>query len=167
MTPDGEDRPRLVCGDCGFIFYENPKLIVGAVCTWGDAYLLCRRAIEPRRGYWTMPAGFMELAETAETGAVREVWEEAGAKVVVDNLLAVYSIPKISQVHLIYRAKMKSADCAAGVESLETQLFPWDKIPWDELTYPNVAWSLHHHRDLIGQTNFSPRGVPEGRTIDG
>ena len=165
MIPEGEDRPRLVCGECGFIFYENPKLIVGAVCTWGDTYLLCRRAIEPRRGFWTVPSGFMELAETAEAGAIREVWEEAGATVVIDTLLAMYSIPQISQVHLVFRAEMTTDEIAAGPESLEAQLFTWDQIPWDELAYPNVAWSLCHHRDLIGRTDFAPRGIPAGQTL--
>lgn len=165
MIPEGEDRPRLVCGECGFIFYENPKLIVGAVCTWGDAYLLCRRAIEPRRGYWTIPAGFMELGETAEAGAIREVWEEAGARVVIDSLLGVYSISEINQVHLVYRARMETACFKAGVESLETRLFAWNDIPWEELTYPNVAWSLRHHRDLIGRRDFSPRGIPDGLAL--
>lgn len=162
MTPEGDERPRLVCVDCGFILYENPKVIVGAVVTWGDDYLLCRRAIDPRRGYWTMPAGFMELAETAETGAKREVWEEAGASVEIDALLGIYSLPQINQVHMIYRAPMVGQEFAAGSESLEVRLFAWEDIPWDDLAYPNVAWSLRYHRDLRGRTDFAPRGVPPG-----
>lgn len=158
--PDGEDRPRLVCDDCGFILYENPKIIVGAVCTWQDRYLLCRRAIEPRRGYWTMPAGYMELDETVEQGAAREVWEEACAQVELDGLLAVYSIPRISQVHMIYRARMVTPDCAPGPESQEVALFLWDEIPWGELAYPNVAWSLEYERELKGRSDFAPRSVP-------
>ena len=106
MKPEGDDRERLVCGDCGFVVYENPKVIVGAVCTWEDKYLLCRRAIEPRVGFWTMPVGYMELHETTEQGALREVWEEARARAEIDALLAIYSIPEISQVHMIYRARM-------------------------------------------------------------
>jgi len=158
--PDGDDRARLVCAECGFILYENPKVIVGAVCSWGDRYLLCRRAIEPRRGYWTMPAGYMELHETTEQGAIREVWEEARARVEVDALLAVYNIPRISQVHMIYRARMLSEDYAPGPESEAVGLFRWEEIPWDELAYPNVGWSLHHERELKGQSGFAPRGIP-------
>lgn len=164
--PEGDDKPRLVCGDCGFIYYENPKVIVGAVCTWEDRYLLCRRAIDPRRGFWTMPAGYLELAESAEHGARREVWEEAMARVDIDCLLAVYSLPGISQVHLIYRAPMLAPECGPGTESLEVGLFAWDEIPWDDLAYPNVGWSLHHHRDLRGRQDFAPRGVPAGARFD-
>lgn len=160
QVPAGDDRPRLVCGDCGFILYENPKIIVGAVCTWEDQYLLCKRAIEPRRGFWTMPAGYMELNETSEEGAAREVWEEARARVQIDGLIAVYNLPRISQVHLIYRGHMLTPDFAKGVESEEVALFRWEEIPWDDLAYPNVAWSLRHERDLKGQRNFAPRGLP-------
>lgn len=160
MVPEGDDRDRLVCGECGFVLYENPKIIVGAVCLWQDRYLLCRRAIEPRRGYWTVPAGYMELHETTEQGAAREVWEEARARVEIDALLAIYNLPRISQVHMIYRARMLDPACAAGPESEEVGLFRWEDIPWDELAYPNIAWSLRHERDLRGQTGFAPRGVP-------
>lgn len=158
--PEGDERERLVCGDCGFVLYENPKIIVGAVCTWEDRYLLCRRAIEPRVGFWTMPVGYMELNETTEDGARREVWEEACAQVEIQALLAVYSIPEISQVHMIYRAHMLTADYAAGPESLEVGLFAWDEIPWSELAYPNVRWSLEYERETKGKTCFPPRGRP-------
>ena len=161
LVPEGDDRERSVCGRCGHVFYENPKVIVGAVCVWDDRYLLCRRAIEPRIGFWTMPAGYMELAESTEQGACREVWEEAGASVEIEDLLAIYNLPMISQVHMIYRARMLSPAFAAGSESLEVGLFAWDAIPWDDLAYPNVAWSLRHHRALIGQSGFAPRGIPE------
>jgi ADP-ribose pyrophosphatase YjhB (NUDIX family) len=160
QIPEGDDRERLICGDCGFVLYENPKVIVGAICTWEDRYLLCRRAIEPRVGFWTMPAGYMELRETTEAGACREVWEEACARVEIDALLAVYSIPEISQVHMIYRARMLSANCAAGPESQEVGLFTWDEIPWDNLAYPNVRWSLEYERDTKGKVAFPPRGRP-------
>jgi len=160
MIPAGDDRERLVCGDCGFVYYENPKIIVGAVCTWQDRYLLVRRAIEPRIGFWTMPIGYMELGETAEQGALREVWEEAGARAEIDALLAVYSIPEISQVHMIYRARMISPDFAAGSESLDVGLFAWDEIPWDQLSYPNVRWSLDYARQTHGRNDFAPRGRP-------
>jgi len=158
--PDGDDRERLVCGDCGFVLYENPKIIVGAVCTWENRYLLVRRAIAPRIGYWTMPVGYMELGETTEQGALREVWEEARARAEIDGLLSVYSIPEISQVHMIYRARMLSPDCAAGPESQEVGLFTWDEIPWDHLAYPNVRWSLEYQRDTAALDAFPPRGRP-------
>lgn len=158
--PEGEDRPRLVCDDCGFILYENPKIIVGAVCTWDDRYLLCRRAIEPRRGFWTMPAGYMELEETTEQGAAREVWEEACATVKLDALLAIYSIPRISQVHMIYRGSMVTSDFAAGSESLEVALFRWSEIPWNDLAYPTVRWSLEFAEEMKGRSGFAPRSIP-------
>ncbi len=166
LVPAGDDRPRLVCEICGYVAYENPKIIVGAVCTWGGKYLLCRRAIEPRRSYWTMPAGYLEVSETAERGAEREVWEEARARVRIDALLAIYSLPHISQIHMIYRAVMGTADCAPGMESLEVRLFGWEDIPWTVLAYPNVAWSLRYHRELAGRTDFAPRGIPEGATVE-
>lgn len=158
--PDGEDRERMVCRRCGHIFYDNPKVIVGAVCTWQGRYLLCRRAIPPRIGFWTMPAGYLELAETTAEGAMREVWEEAGARISIDGLLALYDLAFISQVHMIYRGHMTSSDFKAGPESQEVALFSWDDIPWNDLAYPNVAWSLRHHRDLEGQPGFAPRGIP-------
>jgi ADP-ribose pyrophosphatase YjhB (NUDIX family) len=160
MVPAGDDRERLICGDCGFVLYDNPKIIVGAVCTWQDRYLMCRRAIEPRLGFWTMPIGYMELGETTEQGALREVWEEACATAVVDGLLAIYSIPEISQVHMIYRARMVTADHAVGAESLEVGLFSWDEIPWDHLAYPNVRWALEYEREMKGKTAFPPQGRP-------
>ena len=162
MIPEGDDHERLVCADCGFVLYQNPKIIVGAVCSWEDRTLLCRRAIEPRLGTWTMPTGYMELGETTEQGAAREVWEEALAQVEIDALLGVYSIPEISQVHMIYRARMLSPSCAAGPESLEVGLFRWEEIPWDDLSYPNVRWSLEFDRDMKGRIGFPPRGRPVG-----
>lgn len=160
MVPEGDDRERLVCGDCGFVAYENPKIIVGAVCTWEDSYLLCRRAIEPRIGFWTMPVGYMELGESSEQGALREVWEEARAKAEIDGLLGVFSFPSIHQVHLIYRARMLSCDHSAGPESQEVGLFAWDAIPWDELAYPNVRWALEYERRVRGEKAFPPIGQP-------
>ena len=158
--PDGDDRERLVCDECGYIHYENPKIIVGAVCMWHDRTLLCRRAIEPRLGFWTMPAGYMELNETTAEGAAREVLEEAGARVEIGPLLAVYDLPRISQVHMIYLARMTSPDFAAGTESLEVRLFGWDEIPWRALAYPSVEYSLRHAQELAGATNFAPRSMP-------
>ena len=159
-VPEGDDRPRLVCRDCGFIHYENPKVVVGSVATWEDRILLCRRAIEPRRGYWTLPAGYLEQRETAVAGAEREAWEEAGAKLIIDQLLAVYSILHISQIQLIFRAELASPDLAAGTETLELDLFSWQSIPWEDLAFPSVRWALRDHRAVRGRSGFAPRGNP-------
>ncbi len=165
QVPDGDDRERLTCPDCGFIAYENPKLVVGAVCTWDGLILLCRRAIEPRRGRWTLPAGYMELNETAEDGARREAREEAGVEIEIDGLLAVYNIPRISQVQLIYRARLPGPEHEAGPESEECRLFAWDDIPWDEIAFPSVHWALNHHREAGGE-DLSIRSNPPGETGD-
>ncbi|HZB92167.1 MAG TPA: NUDIX hydrolase, partial [Stellaceae bacterium] len=133
--PEGDNRERMVCPDCGFINYENPKIVVGAVCLWQERVLLCRRAINPRRGFWTLPAGFLELQESTPAGAMREAWEEAQAKIVIDGLLAIYDIPRISQVQIIYRAHLEAPEFAAGAESLEVKLFTWDEIPWEDLAF--------------------------------
>lgn len=159
--PDGDDRHRLVCDTCGFINYQNPKVVVGAVCTWQDKYLLARRAIEPRVGYWTMPAGYMELGETTEAGAAREVWEEACATVEIDALLGVFSLPRIGQVHMIYRATLRIPDHDAGPESQETMLVSWEDIPWNDLAFPTVHWALKAHRQFLGKVGFAPIGVPD------
>ncbi len=148
--PAGDTRTRLVCPDCGFIDYKNPKIVVGAVCTWEDRVLLARRAIEPGRGLWTIPAGFLEAEESSAEGAVRETLEEACAAIRIEGLLGVYEIPWISQVQMLYRATMLSADHAAGEESLETMLIGWDAIPWDELAFPSVRWALRLAREPGG-----------------
>jgi ADP-ribose pyrophosphatase YjhB (NUDIX family) len=145
-VPDGDNRSRLVCPDCGYIEYDNPKIIVGAVCVWRDQVLLCRRAIEPRVGFWTIPAGFMELNETTGQGAAREVWEEARARVEVTGLIGIYEIPHISQVYVIHEARMTEARYSVGEESQEVDLFAWERIPWDELAFPSVAWALERFR---------------------
>lgn len=145
--PEGDDRERMVCADCGFVHYDNPKIIAGAVCTWEGKFLLCKRAIEPRIGYWTIPAGFMELRESVAEGAVREVVEESGANVEIESLLGVFEIPRISQVYMVYRARMLSPDLDPGPESLSAVLFEWDDIPWDELAFPSVSWSLEMFRN--------------------
>jgi len=145
--PEGDDRPRLTCMDCGYIAYENPKVIVGAVCVWEDKFLMCRRAIEPRKGFWTFPAGFMELNETMAEGAAREVWEEATAKVSITGLLGIFEIPRISQVYVIHSAEMETPAFAAGPESEDVALMAWDEIPWDELAFPSVHWGLERFRE--------------------
>jgi ADP-ribose pyrophosphatase YjhB (NUDIX family) len=145
----------LVCADCGFIYYENPKLVVGSVCEWSGRLLLCRRSIEPRSGYWTIPAGFLELNESTEEGACREAWEEARARIEIDALLAVYNIPHISQVQLMYRARLLSPDVEAADETSEVRLFSWEEIPWGELAFPTVESALQQYRKVEGKSNFA------------
>ena len=159
-VPTGDDRPRLVCQECGWINYVNPKVIVGAVVTAGEHLLICRRAIEPRRGYWTIPAGFMEQNETAEEGAAREAREEANAHIAINALLGVYSIPRISQVQLIFRAELADPNVSPGPESLDVELITWDQIPWTELAFPSVRWALQHFDATRHQTHFPPFGTP-------
>ena len=125
-----------------------------------DKFLLCKRSIEPRKGYWTIPAGYMEENETSIEGAMREAQEEACADIKIDSLLGVYNIARISQVQLIYRAKLVSPNVAAGPESETVGLFIWDEIPWADLAFPSVHWALGHFRELEGQTDFAAR--PEG-----
>ena len=161
--PEGEDRERLICGDCGFIAYENPKVVVGSVVVEEGKVLLCRRAIEPRRGYWTLPAGYMELGETVEEGAAREAWEEARAKLALEGILGVYSIARIGQVQVIFRARLAEPGFAPGPESLEVRLFEWGEIPWDEIAFPSVHWALKAWREgrpgVAGNPPEDQRGV--------
>ena len=164
--PDGDNRERLVCPDCGFIAYDNPKIVVGSVAVWEAKILLCRRAIPPRVGLWTLPAGYLELNETGEAGAAREAWEEARAHIAIDGLLAVYDIPRIGQVQLIYRARLNSPDIAAGEESAEVGLFDWADIPWPEIAFPSVGWALAHYRETAGRPLAAPRGNPPGERGD-
>jgi ADP-ribose pyrophosphatase YjhB (NUDIX family) len=165
-VPDGDDRERLTCPDCGFIAYENPKMVAGSVVSVGDRIMLCRRAIEPRMGYWTLPAGYLELNETPAEGAAREAWEEARARIAIDALLAVFSIPRISQVQLIYRATLAEPGFEPGPESLEVVLFDWANIPWGELAFPSVRWALDEYKARLGQTVFAPGINPPGMVGD-
>jgi ADP-ribose pyrophosphatase YjhB (NUDIX family) len=158
--PAGDNRERKVCPDCGFIAYENPKIVVGSVCHWGERILLCRRAIDPRTGYWTLPAGYLELNEATQAGAEREAMEEAGVRIAIDGLLAVYDIPRLSQVQLIYRARLYGPELAPGPESLEARLFSWEEIPWPDLAFPSVAWALHHDRDCRLSGDLAPQRNP-------
>ena len=165
-VPDGDTRERLVCPDCGFVQYDNPKIVVGAVATWEGRVLLCRRAIPPRQGFWTLPAGFLELNVTAIDGVRREAFEEARAELAIDALLAVYNIPRISQVQLIWRAKLVHPRIAPGPESLEVRLFGWDELPWPELAFPSVRWALGHAREVGDQAVFATRSNPAGEHGD-
>lgn len=159
--PSGDDRVRQVCTHCGFIDYENPKIVVGSVATYENKILLCRRAIEPRRGYWTLPAGYLEQNETSEAGALREAWEEARARLKIDRLLAVYSVPRISQIQLIYRAALISDNVAPGPESEQIMLAEWNDIPWADIAFPTVGWALRHYKESAADENFKPYTNPE------
>ncbi|MBT5414987.1 MAG: NUDIX hydrolase [Rhodospirillaceae bacterium] len=165
-VPEGDNQERLVCRDCGHVQYDNPKVVVGAVCTWEGRILLCLRDIEPRAGFWTLPAGYLELHESPMDGAMREAQEEARAEIAIDQLLAVYDIPRLSQVQLIYRARLLSPDVAAADETREVGLFDWDDIPWDDIAFPTVHWALRAHREVRSLPSFGPFANPAGDTPD-
>ena len=159
-VPEGDNRERLVCGRCEFIHYQNPEIVAGAVCTWEDKILLARRAIEPRKGAWTLPAGYMELGETTEQAAQREAREEACASIEIDRLLAMYSVARIGQVQIMYRARLLSPDVAAGPESEDVALVTWDQIPWEELAFPTVVWALAHFHESRDKADFATYSNP-------
>ncbi|PPR64536.1 MAG: hypothetical protein CFH10_00209 [Alphaproteobacteria bacterium MarineAlpha4_Bin2] len=161
-VPEGDNRERLVCPDCGFINYENPKIVVGAVIGYEGKILMCRRDIEPRRGYWTIPAGYLELNEAAVDGARREAREEVLAEIEIDRVLGIYNVPRISQVQIIYRATLGTRVFGAGEETQEAQLFDWDEIPREDIAFPSVHWALDHYQAVEGLSEFAPYGNPEG-----
>jgi ADP-ribose pyrophosphatase YjhB (NUDIX family) len=145
QIPEGDNRLRAVCSGCGSIHYENPRIVVGCVPSAGDLVLLCRRAIEPRKGYWTMPAGFMELGETLGDAARRETWEEALARVELGQLYAVVDVVQAGQVHMFFTGTLLNTDFGPGTESLETRLFRLEDIPWDQLAFPSVHVALEQY----------------------
>ena len=159
-TPAGEDRERDVCAHCGFVDYRNPRIVVGSVLSLAGKILLCRRAIDPRLGFWTLPAGYLELGETVEDGARREAYEEARVRPDIDQVLAVYSVPRISQVQIIFRGTLASADFAPGPESLDVALFDWADIPWPDIAFPTVGWALRQWRESRGRSGFAPYSNP-------
>ncbi|UCV30498.1 NUDIX hydrolase [Ferribacterium limneticum] len=154
VIPTRDSLPRHVCNACGHIHYENPRLVVGCVAEWENRILLCRRAIEPRYGFWTLPAGFMENGETTAQAAVRETHEEARAQILVDAPFALVSIAHINQVHLFYRGRLKEADYAAGDESLEVALLAPEEIPWESLAFRSVALCLERYLADRKEGNF-------------
>lgn len=156
----GDTRERLACDRCDYVHYVNPVVVVGMVISVDDRLLLCRRDIDPRSGYWTMPAGFLEEGESSEEGARREAREEALAEVRVDALLAVYDIPHISQIQLIYRGTLVGDAYGVGEETREVRLFAPDEIPWDELAFPSVQWALRDHARARGRHDFPPFRTP-------
>ncbi len=143
--PADDNRERATCTGCGAVHYENPLNVVGTVPAWQDQVLLCRRNIEPRHGFWTLPAGFMELGETAAEGALRETVEEAGAHIELGPLFTFLNVVRVGQLHLYFRARLLDTDFAPGPETIEAQLFTEDQVPWDELAFRTVRVTLKHY----------------------
>ena len=141
-VPPGDSLPRSVCDQCGIVHYENPKLVVGSIPSYEGKLLLCRRAIEPRYGYWTLPAGFMENAETAGQAALRETMEEAGARIELGPVFSLVSVPLVNQVHLFYRARLLDLEFKPGEESLEVALFEEKDVPWPQIAFRTVGFTL-------------------------
>ena len=141
-VPEGDNLPRFVCAACDAIHYQNPKVVVGCLPEWDEQVLLCRRAIEPRHGLWTLPAGFLENGETIAAGAIRETVEEAGARVAIGDLYTMISLPHISQIYMMFRARLLDLDFGPGPESLEVRLFHEDEIPWEELAFRTIVRTL-------------------------
>lgn len=148
LIPPDDNRPRYVCKQCGAIHYQNPKMVIGSIPVWehdGETrVLLCKRAIEPRRGYWTLPAGFMEIDETTTDAAGRETVEEAGANIELHALFSLLNVPQVHQVHMFYLATLLDLNYSAGTESLEVRLFSEREIPWDEIAFPTVRYTLNY-----------------------
>ena len=144
-VPSGDNRERFVCDACGTIHYQNPKIVTGCLPIYGDQVLLCQRAIQPRQGLWTLPAGFLENGETSTEGAARETKEEACANVAIEGLYTVFNLPHISQVYMFFRASLLDLDFAPGFESTDVRLFREDEIPWQDLAFPVVRDTLEHY----------------------
>ncbi|MGD0431826.1 MAG: NUDIX hydrolase [Acetobacteraceae bacterium] len=160
-VPEGDDRERLICASCGHIDYQNPRIVVGTVVASDGKVLMCRRAIEPRRGFWTLPAGYLELGETLEEGAAREAMEEANAGISIDGILGLFSVARIGQMQVIFRGRFSGPGApkfSAGPESLEVALFGWDQIPWDDIAFPTVLWALR----AWDVRRSGPLGIPAG-----
>ncbi len=153
-VPEGDNLARHVCRDCAAIHYQNPKIVAGCIPEWDDRVLLCRRAIEPRHGYWTLPAGFMENGESVEEAAARESLEEANARVEITGLYTVFSLPHINQVYMMYRARLLDLDFSPGSESLEVKLVAEEDIPWNELAFRTVSETLRLYFDDRRQGSF-------------
>lgn len=140
--PEDDNRPRFICTACHVIHYQNPNIVAGTLPVYGDKILLCKRAIEPRYGYWTLPAGFMENQESTTEAAIRETWEEAEAVVKIGHLFSMMNVPQVDQVHIFFLAELLEPKFAAGSESLDVQLFSEDQIPWDDIAFPTVKQTL-------------------------
>lgn len=143
--PSGDNLPRFVCEQCATVHYQNPKMVVGCIPEWEDRIMLCRRAIEPRYGLWTLPAGFMENGETTAEGAAREAVEEANANIEIVSLYTMLDLPHIDQVYIMYRARLLDLDYRPGEESLDVRLFREDEIPWEQLAFRTIDRTLRHY----------------------
>ena len=143
--PEGDNLPRHVCAACGTIHYQNPKVVVGCLPEWNGQVLLCKRAIEPRYGLWTLPAGFLENQETIVAGAIRETLEEANARVAIDELYTMISLPYINQVYVMFRARLVDLDFGPGTESLEVRLFDEHEVPWEDLAFRTITRTLRNY----------------------
>jgi ADP-ribose pyrophosphatase YjhB (NUDIX family) len=154
--PEGDTLPRHVCSVCNIIHYHNPKMVVGCIPKWGNKVLLCRRAINPRRGFWTLPAGFMENAETLAQAAARETMEEANARVKIGNLYAIYDLPNINQVYFLFLAELLDLNFEPGIESLDVKLFKEEEVPWDEMAFRVISIPLKRYfkESRTDQLNF-------------
>ena len=144
-VPDGDSLPRHVCSSCGAIHYRNPLMVIGSIPEWDDQVLLCRRAIEPRHGFWTLPAGFMELGETVAQAAIRETLEEANARGELGSVFTMLAVPHVNQVHIFYRARRLDLDFGPGTESLEVALFREQDVPWRDLAFRTISATLKHY----------------------
>lgn len=179
--PEGDNRLRYVCNHCDVIHYQNPNMVLGTIPVWNEngemRILLCRRAIEPRHGYWTLPAGFMENDETTSEAAIRETIEEAGANIQLHGLFSMMNVPHVNQVHMFYRATLLDLNYQAGIESLEVKMFAPDEIPWDHIAFQTVSHTLRFfledhakvknggdygfHTLDITQSSYSRKTLPE------
>jgi ADP-ribose pyrophosphatase YjhB (NUDIX family) len=144
-VPAGDNRERATCTACGEIDYQNPINVVGTVPVWDRQVLLCRRNIEPRYGFWTLPAGFLELGESTAAGALRETIEESGAEVELEGLYTMLNVVRVGQVHLFYRARMLAPTLAPGPETIEARLFEEAAVPWDLIAFRTVRQTLEHY----------------------
>lgn len=171
-VPPGDDKPRHICEDCDTIFYQNPKNVVGTLPVFEDRVLLCKRAIEPRLGLWTLPAGFMENGESSLEGAIRETIEEAGARIRVadDSLYTLFNLPRINQMYMFFRAELLDLEFDPGVESLSVALFREQDVPWDDIAFPVVRETLEHFFRDRASNSFPVRMFdvihgPDRRTV--
>jgi ADP-ribose pyrophosphatase YjhB (NUDIX family) len=152
--PMGDNLPRFVCDSCQVIHYHNPKIVAGCIPEWEEQVLLCRRAIEPKSGLWTFPAGFMEIGEGTEEAARRETFEEAHAQVSITRLHSVLSLPHIGQVYMIFIGRLVAREFEAGLESLDVQLFNRKDIPWNEIAFPVVKDALRRYLEDVERGEF-------------
>jgi len=170
LVPADDTRLRHVCSQCKEVHYRNPRNVVGTIPIWENQVLLCRRAIEPRHGYWTLPAGFLEIGESTAHGAIRETMEEAGAEVEIQSLYSLLNVVHVEQVHLFYLAQMRTPQFAAGTESLEVALFTEENIPWTELAFPTVKQTLQWYfadarAGHLGDLGVRTRNILPGERI--